>query len=329
MLSQRLALLYSRFRRHANFLALLDGTWFSINMATTANPPLHTIARPSLKAKLRDYYTLTKPEVNLLILMTTSAGYYLGTHGSLRFAGLANTLLGTLMVASGTATLNQWMERVWDGKMRRTASRPLPAGRVGTRQAFWFGAILSIVGGLYLARMVNPLAALLAVSTLLSYLLVYTPLKRITPLCTLLGAFPGAMPTLIGWAAASGRIDPAAWFLFAILFLWQFPHFLAIALMYQEDYDRAGYRMLPRFDVDSRFTRAEILGFTIALVLTTLLPSVRAGFPYLVAMLAAGGFLLYHVARLTKSATTTLASRVVHASVIYLPLVLVIIAWKR
>lgn len=282
-----------------------------------------------MKAKLLDYYTLTKPEVNLLILMTTSAGYYLGSRGSFSFRGLANTLVGTLLVASGTATLNQWMERKWDGKMRRTASRPLPAGRVGTRQAFWFGAILSTAGGLYLARMVNPLAALLAVSTLLSYLLVYTPLKRVTPLCTLLGAFPGAMPTLIGWAAASGRIDPAAWFLFAILFLWQFPHFLAIALMYQDDYDRAGYRMLPRFDVDSRFTRAEIMGFTIALVLTTLLPTFRAGLPYLVAMLLAGAFLLYPVAQLTKSATTTLASRVVHASVIYLPLVLAIIAWKR
>jgi protoheme IX farnesyltransferase len=298
-------------------------------MVTSASPLSHSIARPSLKDKLRDYYTLTKPEVNLLILITTSAGYYLGTRGSLNVIRLVNTLLGTLLVASGTATLNQWMERVWDGKMRRTASRPLPSGRLSTREAFWFGCILSTVGGLYLAVMINPLAALLAVSTLLSYLLVYTPLKRITPLCTLLGAFPGAMPTLIGWAAASGRIDPAAWFLFAILFLWQFPHFLAIALMYQDDYDRAGYRMLPRFDVDSRFTRAEILGFSIVLVLTTLLPTVRAGFPYLAAMLSAGVFLLYHVARLTKSASKTLASRVVHASVIYLPLVLLIIAWQR
>jgi len=298
-------------------------------MVTSANPMPHNLASPGLKARLRDYYTLTKPEVNLLILMTTSAGYYLGTRGSLNVVGLVNTLVGTLLVASGTATLNQWMERVWDGKMRRTASRPLPAGRLSTREAFWFGSILSTLGGLYLAVMINELAALLAISTLLSYLLIYTPLKRKTPLCTLLGAFPGAMPTLIGWAAASGRIDPAAWFLFAILFLWQFPHFLAIALMYQEDYDRAGYRMLPSFDVDSRFTRAEILGFTIVLVLTTLLPTVHAGFPYLAAMLSAGAFLLYHVVRLTKSASKTLASRVVHASVIYLPLVLLIIAWKR
>jgi len=290
--------------------------------------PRH-VASPGLKAKLRDYYTLTKPEVNLLILMTTSAGYYLGTRGSLNLVGLVNTLLGTLLVASGTATLNQWMERSWDGKMRRTASRPLPAGRLSTREAFWFGTILSTLGGLYLAVMINPLAAVLAISTLLSYLLVYTPLKRVTPLCTLLGAIPGAMPTLIGWAAASGRIDQRAWFLFAVLFLWQFPHFLAIALMYQDDYDRAGYRMLPRFDLESRFTRAEILGFTVVLVLTTLLPALHAGYAYPAAMLAAGAFLLYHVVRLTKSASKTLASHVVHASVIYLPLVLLIIAWQR
>src|SRR5271165_3586229 len=209
------------------------------------------------RSKLRDYYALTKPEVNLLILMTTSTGYYLASRGPFRIAGLMNTLAGTLLVASGTATLNQWMERIWDGQMRRTASRPLPSGRLSTREAFLFGILLSVAGGLYLLVAVNALSALLAVSTLLSYLLVYTPLKRKTPLCTLLGAFPGAMPVLIGWAGASASIGRHAWFLFAVLFLWQFPHFLAIALMYRDDYTRAGYKMLPQFDLDSRFTRAE------------------------------------------------------------------------
>jgi len=151
-----------------------------------------------LMVKARDYYVLTKPEVNLLILMTTSAGYYLGLRGPFHLFGLVNTVTGTLLVASGTATLNQWMERVWDGQMRRTARRPLPSGRVSSREAFWFGMILSIVGGLFLALTVNRLSSLLAISTLLSYLLIYTPLKRYTPLCTLLGAFPVAMPTLIG-----------------------------------------------------------------------------------------------------------------------------------
>jgi len=297
-------------------------------MATTnlmANPTSQKLA-----SKLGDYYTLTKPEVNLLILMTTSAGYYLASRGPLRIAGLVNTLVGTLLVASGTATLNQWMERVWDGQMRRTANRPLPAGRLGTREAFLFGMLLSVTGGLYLALAVNLLSAILAVSTLLSYLLVYTPLKRKTPLCTLMGAFPGAMPTLIGWAGASAAIDRQAWYLFSILFLWQFPHFLAIALMYRDDYARAGYRMLPDFDRDSRFTRAEIVGFTVILIVTTMLPLVgRGGSIYLAGMFLAGAFLLYHVAKLLQSTSKALAGRVVHASVIYLPVVLILmIAWK-
>jgi protoheme IX farnesyltransferase len=282
------------------------------------------------KSRLRDYYTLTKPEVNLLILMTTSAGYVLASHSPFRVLGLINTLLGTLLVASGTATLNQWMERVWDGRMRRTASRPVPSGRMAAAEALGFGLLLSLVGGVYLAATVNLLAAGLAITTLLSYLLIYTPLKRKTPLCTLLGAFPGAMPTLIGWAGASGRIDRQAWFLFAILFLWQFPHFLAIALMYREDYARAGYKMLPAFDRESRFTRAEILGLTLVLIVTTLLPAGRVGPLYGVAMVVAGAFLLYYVVKLTRSASIVLASKVVHASVIYLPVVLaaVVVAFR-
>ncbi|HEY4931362.1 MAG TPA: heme o synthase [Terriglobales bacterium] len=277
----------------------------------------------TLKSKLHDYLILTKPEVNLLILMTTSAGYYLASRGPLRIGGLLNTLVGTLLVASGTATLNQWMERVWDGQMRRTASRPLPSGRMTAREGFWFGVLLSLAGGLYLAVAVNRLSALLAMATLSSYLLVYTPLKRKTPLCTMLGAVPGAMPTLIGWAGAAATINRNAWFLFAILFLWQFPHFLAIALMYREDYARAGYRMLPRFDLDARFTRAEILGFTVVLVLTTMLPAAGRGGPiYLFAVSLAGLYLLYHVTNLMKSTSNVFARRLLHASVLYLPVVL-------
>jgi protoheme IX farnesyltransferase len=237
--------------------------------------------------------------------------------------------VGTLLVASGTATLNQWMERVWDGQMLRTATRPLPSGRLTAREAFVFGILLSMAGGLYLAVAVNGLAALLAISTLLSYLLVYTPLKRKTPLCTMLGAFPGAMPVLIGWAGASASIGRHAWFLFAILFLWQFPHFLAIALMYREDYTRAGYKMLPQFDLDSRFTRAEIVAFTVILVVTTMLPLVDGGPIYLSAMFLAGVFLLYHVTKLARSASKVLASRVLHASVIYLPIVLAVIVARK
>lgn len=255
--------------------------------------------------------------------MTTSAGYYLGSHGPFRIGGLVNTLIGTLLVASGTATLNQWMERVWDGQMRRTANRPLPSGRVSANEALLFGIFLSVAGGVYLVVAVNVLSAVLAVSTLLSYLLVYTPLKRRTPLCTFLGAFPGAMPTLIGWAGAAATIERQAWFLFAILFLWQFPHFLAIALMYREDYARAGYRMLPRFDEDSRFTRIEIFTFALILVAVTMLPGVtHAGIGYLLGVTCAGTFLLYHVFKLVRSSGIIFASRLLHASVIYLPIVL-------
>ena len=298
-------------------------------MATT-NVMTNSGSQQTLKSRLQNYCTLTKPEVNLLILMTTSAGYYLACPGPLRIGGLVNTLVGTLLVASGTATLNQWTERVWDGQMRRTALRPLPSGRIGAREGVLFGMLLSVAGGAYLAFAVNVLSSLLAISTLLSYLLIYTPLKRKTPLCTLLGAFPGAMPTLIGWAGAAAAINRNAWLLFAILFLWQFPHFLAIALMYREDYDRAGYRMLPRFDLDSRFTRAEIVGLTLILVVTTMLPGTGRGGPvYLTAMAVAGVFLLYHVVKLARSTSKVLASRVVHASVIYLPVVLgLMIAWK-
>jgi len=283
----------------------------------------------SFRSKARDYYTLTKPEINLLILMTTSAGYYMASRGPLHIAGLISTLIGTLLVASGTATLNQWMERTWDAQMRRTARRPLPAGRVSSREALIFGILLSVAGGLYLAFAVNTLSALLAISTLLSYLFVYTPLKRKTPLCTMIGAFPGAMPTLIGWAGAGSILDRQAWILFAVLFLWQFPHFLAIALMYREDYSRAGYQMLPEFDRDSRFTRAEILVFTLALILITSLPLAGPVGPlYLMGMLLPGAFLLYYVLRLMKSAKTG-ASGLLHASVLYLPVVLTVMMIYR
>jgi protoheme IX farnesyltransferase len=283
----------------------------------------------SVASKLRDYYTLTKPEVNLLILMTTSAGYYLASRGPLRVGGLISTLIGTLLVASGTATLNQWMERVWDGQMRRTAKRPLPSGRVSSREALVFGILLSVAGGVYLAVVVNTLSALFAISTLLSYLFIYTPLKRKTPLCTMIGAFPGAMPTLIGWAGAGTALNRQAFLLFGVLFLWQFPHFLAIALMYRDDYSRAGYRMLPSFDRDSHFTRAEILMFTLALMAITLLPLSGAGASYFIGMLLPGLFLLYYVVKLMSSTSKTGPSRLLHASVLYLPIVLAVMMVYR
>jgi len=281
-------------------------------------------ARGSNLSKLRDYFTLTKPEVNLLVLMTTAAGFYLASRGTVDWAAMLNTLLGTLLVASGTATLNQWMERNWDAQMRRTAKRPVPAGRISAHAALWFGISMSIAGSLYLAILVNRLAAALAISTLLSYLLIYTPLKRKTPLCTMLGAIPGAMPVLIGWSGSASRIDSQAWFLFAIVFLWQFPHFLAIALLYREDYARAGYKMLPEFDADGCFTRFEIAGLTVILVAVTLLFEFRAGPLSLFVLTLAGMLLFYPASRLVRNPSKSTARWVVHGSVSYLPIVLLV-----
>jgi protoheme IX farnesyltransferase len=281
--------------------------------------------------RLRDYYALTKPEVNLLILMATSAGYVLGNAGTFRAGTLIHTLLGTLLVASGTATLNQYLERTYDARMRRTAQRPLPGGRLQPREAFWFGNLLSVAGAMELLIAVNAMAAFLAVATLLSYLLIYTPLKRRTPLCTLVGAIPGAMPVLIGWAGASGNLNPQAGLLFAVLFLWQFPHFLAIALMYREDYERAGYKMLPGFDVEGNFTRTEIVGFTIVLgVITVACVSGPGGTVVsIAAMISLGLALLYCSLRLARIGSRAEASRLLHASVIYLPAVLAVLVGHK
>lgn len=201
-----------------------------------------------IEPALSDYWALTKPEVNFLIVITTFAGFYLGRAApspDFPFLLLIHTLVGTLLVASGTGTLNQYIERRFDAQMRRTSRRPLAAGRLKPSAVLCFGVALSLIGSVYLAVAVNLLASILAVLTLLSYLFFYTPLKRKTPLCTLVGAFPGAMPPLIGWAGASGKLSFEAWLLYAVLFLWQFPHFMAIAWMYRDDYDRAGYLVLP------------------------------------------------------------------------------------
>src|SRR2546427_6127499 len=211
---------------------------------------------------LADSWALTKPEVNFLILITSFAGFCLARpveSYDFPFLLLVLSLVGVLLVASGAGALNQFVERRFDAQMRRTARRPLASGRLEPAAVLWFGILLSCAGGVYLAMAVNALAGLLAVLTLLIYLFLYTPLKRRTPLCTLVGAFPGAMPPLIGWAAASGRLSAEAWVLYAILFFWQFPHFLAIAWMYREDYARAGLQMLPPSDLEGRFTSREIL----------------------------------------------------------------------
>ncbi len=209
----------------------------------------HAIPRGSLWAAVPDLWELTKPEINLLILVATFTGFYLGYPQALTpfpFERLFHLLAGTLLVASGAGALNQYLEYSFDARMRRTSRRPVAAGRLSPVSAFWFGMSLAVIGAAHLWLFANVLAASLAIITLTSYLFIYTPLKRKTPLCTVAGAFAGAMPPLIGWAAASGSVASAqAWSLYAMLFFWQFPHFMAIAWMYREDYTRAGYFVLP------------------------------------------------------------------------------------
>jgi protoheme IX farnesyltransferase len=272
---------------------------------------------------LADYWALTKPEVNFLVVVSTLAGFDLAWRGPMDWTLLLNTLLGTLLVASGTGTLNQYIERRSDALMRRTARRPLPAGRLRPEAALIYGLFLALAGGGLLWTQVNHLTSVLALLTLTTYLLFYTPLKRKTPLCTLVGAFPGAMPPVIGWAAARGALSLEAGTLYAILFLWQFPHLLSIAWMYREDYSRAGLRLLPAGDHDGRITSRRIMACLLALVPLSLLPEAtgQMGRIYLAGALLLGLYFLAYGLRLARARTNRLARQLVLASIAYLPLV--------
>src|SRR5256884_689990 len=235
----------------------------------------HGLARSSV---LSDYWSLTKPEVNFLIAVTTAAGFWMGAPASLAhfpWTSLLHALVGTVLVASGAATLTQLIESRCDAQMRRTARGPLASGRIQPAHVLWFGSALSFFGAFYLALATNALASLLSILTLLGYLFLYTPLKRKTSLCTLIGALPGATPPLIGWAAACGRLDGNAWLLFAIVFLWQLPHFMAIAWMYREDYARAGYVVVPTGKSKDRFVAGQTLLPSLALLAVALVPAIR------------------------------------------------------
>jgi protoheme IX farnesyltransferase len=279
---------------------------------------------------LVDYWTLTKPEVNFLIGMATAAGFCLALPAQSHpfpLVLLVHTLLGTVLVGGGAGVLNQFIERGFDAQMRRTAGRPLAAARVRPWDALCFGISLSSAGATYLAIVVNTFASLLAVLTLLSYLFIYTPLKRITPLCTLVGAVSGAMPTLIGWSAGSGRLDLKAWALYAVLFLWQFPHFMAIAWMYREDYGRAGFIVLP-----SPGNRDHFMTWMVALPALVLVPLSlvlmslnHAGSWYMLAALLLDFWFCCHVGRVVLHRTNALARRLLFASVIYLPVLLILL----
>jgi len=279
--------------------------------------------RRLLRSKvLGDYWALTKPEVNFLIAITTFAGFYLASPiQPFPFMLLIHTLLGTLLVAGGTGTLNQYIERHFDAQMRRTARRPLASGRIEASRALWFGISLALAGTVYLAVAAGGLSCLLAAVTLLSYLFLYTPLKRRTPLCVLVGAFPGAMPPLIGWAAARGRLDPEAWVLYAMLFLWQFPHFMSIAWMYREDYSRASYLVLPDGELRDRFVVWQTLVPSLALIGVSMFPTIigQSGLVYSFFALLFGSVFFYYSGRFAFRKSNVAARQLLAASIVYLP----------
>jgi protoheme IX farnesyltransferase len=279
---------------------------------------------------MRDYIELTKPRITWLILMSTGIGYFFGLPRAanwLEFLKSVNplllfhTILGTALIASGTAALNQWYEREADLKMRRTAGRPLPSGRLAAGPALVFGMALSLAGFLELCLGVNLLSGLIGAFTLGSYLFVYTPMKQRTWWSTTVGAIPGAMPPMIGYAAAAGVITREAWVLFAILFIWQFPHFYAIAWMYKEDYRRAGIRMLPVVEPDCRSTARQIVIYGVALIPVSLIPGMlgMSGPVYVAGALLLGLWFLYSGVRVALERSIVRARAVLIASVLYLP----------
>jgi len=275
----------------------------------------------SVSDKLSAYAELTKPRITLLVVLTAAAGFCLGSRHGIDFVRLLNMAVGVALLSSGIATLNQYIERKTDGLMRRTESRPLPSGRLAARDALLFGILLSAAATAYLAILINPLSAALGLVTFASYLFIYTPLKTKTTLSTVLGAFPGAMPPLMGWVAARGDVSLEAWILFAILFLWQFPHFLAIAWMYRDDYARAGIKMLPVVEPEGRVTGQQIISYTLLLVPVSLLPTLinLAGWVYLVGAIVLGVVFLYFSVRAAFIRTTWQARQLLLASVLYLP----------
>ncbi len=272
------------------------------------------------------YVALTKPDVTFLVVMTTLAGFYLGSTGPLDWVLLFNTVAATALVAGGTAALNQFIERDKDAVMRRTASRPLPTGQLQPSEALLFGVGAIVLGGVWLFLAANVLAALLALATSGLYLGLYTPLKTRTTLATTVGAFPGAIPPLIGWAAAHGSITLGGWVLFAILFFWQFPHFMSIAWMYREDYARAGIRMLSVADPRGDATFGQIVSMAGALIPISILPAAigMSGFRYFLGALILGVMLFAMCLWANRSRTNVRAKWLMHSTVAHIPLLL---AW--
>jgi protoheme IX farnesyltransferase len=283
-------------------------------------------------ARVADYVALTKPRVAVLVLFTVGAGVLLASAPAVPLAVLFHAVFGTALVASGASALNQWLERHSDARMRRTSNRPLPAGRLAPLEVVAFGSLLGAGGVAYLlCTLPSPTAALLAAFTFVCYVAVYTPLKRCTTLNTLVGAVPGAMPPVIGWCAVSGQDSSGALTLFAVLFVWQIPHFLAIAWMYRDEYARAGLCMLPVHDRDGSTTARQMLLYCLALIPTSLGPVLlhSAGLVYTAGALLLGLYFLARARQFAGDRTVASARRVLRASLLYLPGLLLVLLFDR
>ena len=289
-----------------------------------ARGPAGSGADAAVTSRFADFVTLTKPRLNLLVLLTTLAGLYLAAPSGVELALLVNTMMGTALVAGGAAALNQVWERHTDALMRRTSTRPLPGGRLGTSEGAWFGVLLSAVGLAQLALAVNVTAATVAAATLASYVLVYTPLKVRTSLATLVGAIPGALPPVIGWTAATGTITLPALVLFGIVFFWQMPHFLGLAWLFRADYANARIPLLPVVEPDGRRTGQQALIYTAALWPVSLLPTVvgLAGVPYALVATALGLLFVWLALRFARQRSMANARTLFLFSITYLPILL-------
>ncbi len=283
-----------------------------------------TEVRRSRSGLIRDLVELVKARLTLLVLVTTAVGFYLGAEGPVNFAALLHTVFGTAAAAAGAAALNQWWEYNLDALMQRTRSRPVPSGRMRPRDAFILGSALSIFGVAYLAFVSNALSAALAAITIIIYIFAYTPLKRVSTFNTALGAVPGALPPMIGWAAARGTLNAGAWMLFAILFFWQLPHFFAIAWMYRDDYARAGFQMISSDDRTGERSASQSVFFCMLLFIVAGLPAFLgiATVFYLLAVLILGAVFVAVAMRFLKTRARADARRLFITSIIYLPLLL-------
>ncbi len=274
---------------------------------------------------------LVKARLTTLVLLTTLVGFYMGWHGPMNYLLMFHVLAGTALVASGAAALNQLLEREYDAKMHRTMSRPLPSGRMQPASVMIFGGICSVAGLVYLAFLVNPVTSVLGAVTLVSYLFIYTPLKRVTWLNTPIGAIPGAIPPLMGWTAARGEMSSEGWALFAILAFWQLPHFFAIAWMYREDYARGGFKMLPLLDAEGQRTGQQAVSHSLALLAVSVFPFVfkMAGPVYLAGALLLGFYYFWCSLAFARQLTLPRARQLFLASIIYLPLLLVVMVLDK